>query len=732
MSSMITSLGPGESILTEQGPVAVVAVQRHGLLVESAAGSQLLLPHAQVVARRFDGEHVGAVHASLHPWWNQLPEPVQQEALFKLECVLEILTGYRHGVASLALPGEPYYPFGDGWGESLRQRQLAMSRAVSLEKHADRAVMRRIHDGQLQTADVGLRTIQVWCETYDAEGLRGLVDGRSLRKIRDFSKLEAPYRQAADEVFSQFDGTPSAVNLQEIQRRIHQKLRRHGHGDLVIPERLEAEYLRFHYQRLGKKTRAHRSRSLREVSTTASAALHHPGHCASDVTRADNLIIDPYTGKALSVEIGSIMSVPTRVILALRVFPKSVTAFEISLLLYDAMRPFSMAVDSEVIDDWRWCGVPTSLEVDEAPLPATVKPGEGVQGLHHIPGLVPTTLRTDHGSIYVSASLRNLLNQFGITLTLSRGKMPTDNPHMERFHETLQRAYQQLPGYKGRNVSERGTTAGVTGTEPLLTASQLETHLRAFVALDYHRRPHAGLVIPGAEEQPLTPLEMFDALLSTTGRLHYPQHPDLLYQFLPIRWLTIRHAGVEYKNMGYDADVLDEFRDCRPGFFREKDAAAPFLYDPRDTTRLWFRHPETDRVHEIPWRGRHLLTAPLVDVVRDQALARIRQRAGTPRTPKAMMHELIDEIGHLTLAPHDEAEATKLAAARLRWAQGQKDHNEAHQAELHRLPPASIKPTTDRPTLHLVPGLDPTQAGHEATEGLASLFEPWPDYTEGA
>ena len=46
------------------------------------------------------------------------------------------------------------------------------------------------------------------------------------------------------------------------------------------------------------------------------------------------------------------------------------------------------------------------------------------------------------------------------------------------------RGLQQIPGYKGRNVSGRGR---LVSEEPLLTAPQLQQHPRRFIALDYHR-----------------------------------------------------------------------------------------------------------------------------------------------------------------------------------------------------------------------------------------------------
>ena len=84
------------------------------------------------------------------------------------------------------------------------------------------------------------------------------------------------------------------------------------------------------------------------------------------------------------------MSVPARVIVAVRVFPKSVSATEIALLLYDAMRPQSMHVDKDGAGDWRWCGVPTSLQLPGQAPPLATDPATGL-GEHAIPAAVSYT-----------------------------------------------------------------------------------------------------------------------------------------------------------------------------------------------------------------------------------------------------------------------------------------------------------------------------------------------------
>lgn len=678
------SLVVGERILSEDGYLLVTQLGRHTVRVESSAGTQREVPYGEISGVSVSGGRAWPATAALEPWWSGLPEPVRRDALVRLEVVTEILTGYRWGFPRLAQPGEPFVAVSDP-DLSETQRCEAMARQLSFERHADRQVLRRVQDGELKAAGVGSSTVQKWIREWRTRGLRGLVDKRATKERRGFDSLDERVRRISDDAFARFDGDISKVNTTTIEADIRLQMKAEGLTDAAVPQRLFQEYLSERQRALGRNTRAQRSRHLRrKASAHTSFPAMHPSHIAIDATRADVLVWDELWEKTVSVEILTAISVATRVIVGLRVTPRSGNALEAGLLLYDVMRPMSMLVEGTTVDDWRWCGVPESVDLSEVAVHRTPKriipPGQSLQGVHHKPGVRPSSIRCDHGSVFLSEHFIGLLRDFGIDLMLSRGSKPTDNPHVERWHETLQRAYQQLPGYKGRNVAERGRKVDATG-EKLLTASELERHLRRFVALDYHRSWHEGLVLPGAPSARLTPLEMWDAMVEVTGRLHVPQHPDLVYQFLPIRWLTIGHAGVEYKNLVYDAPVLADFRDVRKGTFQADSRKAPFHYDPRDVSQIWFRHPDTGRIHEIPWKARHLLDMPMGDWMHERALARIAERGGNSALKrKSTWRQIIAELGQLTSAEETAEARAKSYAARLRWEQAQRDHAEAAEA----------------------------------------------------
>lgn len=653
--------------------------------------------------------------------------------MFRQQCILEVRTGHREGVGELAQPGEPYWPFGESYGVSLTERYNAMSRLVSFERTVDRTIMQRVYDGEIQKPSISGRAMMIWDKKWLKDGLGGLVDGRSIRDKQGFDALDANFRRIAEEQFRQFDGRRSAVSRNEIERRIRLQMKQEGLVIDNLPERLMEEYLSHHWRAIGRTTKQQKSRSLRRVSGHESYPAQHPSACCTDLSRGDNLIHDPIQDRPVSVEIGSMMSTATRVVTAMRLFPRSANGVDVGLLLYDTMRQQSMLVekgpDGPTIDDWRWIGVPESLDFNGNPVRTgrrgATKHDLSIWGEHRIPGVTPSSVRSDHGANYVGKHFRSLLDQFGITLQLSRGKKPSDNPHIERLHETYQRFYQQSPSFKGRGVYERGSWVGVVADEPMCTAEKYLTDMQRFLTLDYHRQPHDGLYLPGAPGMRVTPLEYWDALFAATGRVTIPVHPDLIYQFLPIIWLAPGHAGVEFKNLTYDDEVLEDFRDVRKGTFRERDNAIPFHHDPRDMTRIWFRQPDADRIHEIGWRGRHLIDAPLVDVLVDPVNDRIRERGGNRVLKKrTVMLQIIDEIGDLATPKGKDESRAQLSAAYIRWGQAQRDHAEvaeAHQAlELAQQHNVLRFPASSQPVLG---SADATSAEEQEPND-----DPWPDY----
>jgi len=680
-----TPLIEGARLLTDNGTAVVVAVLAAGVQLRDSLGDVAHVSWTELnTVRSIADGHVAALTEPLQPMWDGLEEDIRNVALTRLEVVQEILTGYRDGHRAFAREDEPRPPFGPGFGASESKRCTEMAKQLDFEAQFDHRLQRRVHDGEIQSAGHSPNTIRSWVRGFKERGLLALVDGRSIRASKSWDLIDERYRNMATQVINTLDGDRSTLSIQELDRRTRVQLKDNGVGDLRTPQRITREYLSALKREKGATTRAQRSRKLRTVSGTKHYPAIRPGQVvAIDATRADNLVFDPLSGRAYSVEILTAIDVATRVVLAIRVVPMSANGIEAGLLIYDVCRPFSLAVEGTSIREWRWVGLPQQLDFSQV----TIRTGRRLvapdfstlQGNHEIPSVLPDAVRCDHGPIFVSRDFRALLESLGIDLLLNRGGKANDNPHVERWHETIQRGLQQIPGYKGRNVSERGR---LVSEEPLLTAPQLQQHLRRFIALDYHRSRHTGLVLPGEPTARLSPLEMWDAMTELTGRIDVPQQADLIYQFLPVRWGTIDHAGVEFKDMVYDSTILDPYRSVVSGYFRAADNKAPFFVDPQDLSRIWFHDPQLDRVVPIEWRGAYRTDAPMTEAIVNEVRKRIRRRGGNSvLTRNSATRQILEELTQLTQTPAQPELKRKLSAAGLRVEQARIDHGEAQQAQ---------------------------------------------------
>ena len=207
-----------------------------------------------------------------------------------------------------------------------------------------------------------------------------------------------------------------------------------------------------------------------------------------------------------------------------------------------------------------------------------------------------------------------------------------------------------------------------------------------------------------------------DRLLEVTGRIDLPVFGP--YAFLPIRWGTVRHGGVEFNNLVYDSARLDDFRNVRLGQYRAKDRAMPFFYDPHDVSRLWWMDPDTEVIHEVPWRGRDRLEAPMTDGVLQAVRRRIAARGGNlalnKRTTECL---LLKELTQLMTEPPTQESRALLSAAARRVEISERDHDEAAEAsERFEQSDGVVTPLRRRKVDDPTPGYD--------------VDEEWPDYDE--
>lgn len=728
-SPVRVELVKGARLLVHCGIVVVKATARHGVDVETVWGERLFIGFDQLVVAAVTDQGIAQVEGALEPFWSALSDDARAEALFRLEVLMECKTGFRLGFPYLRLKGEPFAPFDDP-ATSWTERTNKMAERIGYERSMDRSLMRRVHEGGLANHTITGQTIRNWYRRWLKDGILGLVSGHKTRAIREFADLDPRLFPIADQEFGRFDGTTSEVALLEIKRRIDERFHAEHQVSLYdLPHQpLIRQYLSKRYKGLGKGTRAHASRAHRSIASKSNYPILHPAHIVCDVTRVDGFVWDKLFQRPISVECSVFMSVSSRVVLSVRVTPMSSRAADVSLGLFDACRPQSILVAGATVDDVRWAGIPESIEWAANPTISRrrlVDGAQGLQGTHWLPGLAPSSLRSDKGTIYMSREFRALLAHWGIDHYPSRGKKPTDNPQVERqFDGWVQRAIQEYDGFKGRCVFERGRLV-VKADTPLMTWRELETYLRLYAATVYHRHKQDGLTFPGLDGLDHTPLEAHDHLMGLTGRITVPQHPDLIFDFLPVRWLKLGSAGVEYKGITYDGDVLDSIGLVRPGTYRDRDDKIPFIVDPRDPLRIWHRSREDGRIHELIDRGAHKLDQPLMSLFRDYAIAQVQARGGNKVVSREhVRREITATFGSLAKLVEGSDARDGYSAAYMRLEQAQIDHAEVAAARA-QLADSATAPKTGK-HLCAVPVADADSVPTGADDLGAD--DEWPDY----
>ena len=126
MARATVEISVGIRILTNRGVAVVVELDRHGAQLKDSTGHTYFTAFTELEAREVSDKGVQTLHSSLMPWFVQLPPDVQAAALFRQQCILEVRTSYREGMAELAQPGEPFWPFGESYGVSLTERYTCL------------------------------------------------------------------------------------------------------------------------------------------------------------------------------------------------------------------------------------------------------------------------------------------------------------------------------------------------------------------------------------------------------------------------------------------------------------------------------------------------------------------------------------------------------------------------------------------------------------------------------
>ncbi|MEU2775450.1 helix-turn-helix domain-containing protein [Streptomyces sp. NPDC007162] len=512
---------------------------------------------------------------------NRLTKEEQKEVLERAEHVREMLTGYRSGSEDLPRPGEPRPQYAPG-----------------LPLHAR-------YEAKAAELGVSARSTRRWAQAFREHGEAGLVP-RAARADGGLSNADPRWVEAAEEVLSEYEeeSRPSVkVVLEEAEARVKTKFKL---VKVPVPPQTTAyrwmQELERRHPTFRLSTQRNRDIADRPRGVYGKLRPTRPGeYVLMDTTRLDVFALDPVTLRWMQAELTVAMDWYTRCIIGLRVTPVSTKAIDAAAVLYQAYRPQPVPESWPREAAWPEHGIPRGVLVEAE---AVHGPVTGVWG----PKVVPETLIVDHGKIYLSAHLTSVCRRMGISVQPARLRTGRDKGPVERFFRTLREdLLQRLPGYKGPNIHSRGLNPE---KDAFFFHHELEAIIREWVAVDYHRTPHEGLLDPHLPKVELSPARMFEHGLARAGYIEVPQDPHLAFEFLDVTMRTVQHYGVEINSRRYNGPCLDGLRDMAGSDIDLDKRRLEFFTDPDDATRIHFRDHE--RVwHTLEWEHAPSLDMPL-------------------------------------------------------------------------------------------------------------------------
>ncbi|TJZ99431.1 Mu transposase C-terminal domain-containing protein [Actinacidiphila oryziradicis] len=585
--------------------------------------------------------------ASAPQWglFETVPVKERERALAWQRHIREVETGLPAGPGSGGVPRPQYDP---------EQRTLAEREQAKAEEMT-----------ALGWAKVSRPTVHRMRSRYRAQGLWGLVDGRTQRSSSPTGRTDERVVAAVLEALRRQRGR-SRGTLRGLRELTGQILHDTYGAKVKLPpvstfNRL-VNALADPLERPGSPAR---TATTAARPFTPTVALR-PGEMVQvDTTRLDVMAVldDGSLGRP---EMTIALDVASRSILAAVLRPEGTKSVDAALLLAE------MAVPHPARDGW-----PKALSMAHAAVPyeRLLSLDERLAGAAARPVVVPETIVVDRGHVFVSEAFVAACETLGVSVQPAPPRQPTAKGAVERTFGAINTLLcQHIAGYTGSNVTRRGP--GVAG-EACWTVAQLQDLLDEWITA-WQNRPHEGLRHPVLPKTALTPNEMWGALLAVSGYVPLPLSGRDYLELLPVRWQAITDRGIRINYRTYDAPVLNEHRG-RPSATASRGGKWEVHHNPHDARQVWLRLPDGE-LTELPWIHRDHVHRPFNERTWRHIQATVEQRADREQH-EADLADALDQL--LRRARPAPAANTGAAAA----------GNTASRVRAPAAPPATVPST---------------------------------------
>ena len=468
------------------------------------------------------------------------------------------------------------------------------------------------------------RTLREWVKRYRESGLAGLGDRRASRDTTAWLTIDAKWRVAFDAVLGDYPNRTKVTDKLLVEQVRAEAAARFGQD---VPEVSDRQLLRYLHvldrtRHLSKKSQRSRANAPAGDRRWQPIRAARPGQVVViDTQRLDAFALDAVSGEWQVVQLLLALDLFSRSIVGWRFTAWEPNAQDVKLLLRSIIAPKVADPSWPAEGLWRYTGVPDQVVAGLLHADPLMD-GEDTSDLAAagVPVLIPDEITLDHGKNYMSQDVKDGCDLLGITIGLARPYTPTDKAHVERVFGTINHGFvQRLPGYKGPDIHSRGVRKYVEDGA-FFTLDEIDALFAAWVAVEYQNAPHDGLRHPSLPGVMLSPNQMVDWAMTTSGFIPVPVDMRLQIELLTTEWRMVSDAGIRYSNLRYDFpgnSWLDNYRN-RPGLTGSRKAKSGenlwrIKVDRRDLRRIWFfdyTNPDNPTLGDGQWREVPLLDVP--------------------------------------------------------------------------------------------------------------------------
>ena len=603
----------------------------------------------------------------------ELPPHLAKEGEVRLGDLLEARTGYRAGNAELAVAGEPRPQF-DPSSTTLRDRYRAKAEELGC----------------------AVSTLHARWSRYSQGGLGALIDGRTRRESIPLANLHPTTRD---------------VIVRVIERNRHAKNARPSNKTLRLEviHALESSPDTMLLRCPPKRSFDRYVAVLQKKDATSGPTKYErsraegpePPFFGVNVTRAGQLVIidqtpanvfalDPLTLEPVMAQLLLAICAYTRSILAARFLCGAPNRVDASCLLRDLIYPRPANPDWPESLRWGYHGIPEHVVVAltgvKAPLAA-------------LPLVHPENCLTDNAWIFKSFPFRDAGRLLRINVQYARVMHPTDKAILERtFGIVDEDFFSHLPGYSGKDVHSGAVTSAAM-RKASLSLVDMENEFWEWVVRYWQVRPHDGLALATAPQLDLSPNDMYEQSLLTSGFVHVPAVRDLYYLLLARELCTIGRNGIRLSHFDYDGPELDTWgMRYQRSPYGQFGGLWPVRFDPRDVSSVFVQHPRSGEWCELRVRYPRLQGLHFDSDTRDFAISLAKERGKTAPTAGQLEDYLLELIRRREAGLMGRGKEIKAARRALERARQAANDRQAPQAPS----PPSVKPRQKKSKKKLV------------------------------